>query len=85
MLEPLNLPNPDAYIILERKGSFSKGRLSDVRKVVSTCKAEIVGLVETKVKKKFLRLCRRLGFWRCCENYSYDPKGRIWLIWSPSR
>lgn len=34
------------------RGLNSKGRLSDVRKVVSTCKAEIVGLVETMVKKE---------------------------------
>jgi hypothetical protein len=60
-----------------------KDRRRDIRNNIEKLKPSIVGLLKTKVRSnKSLKVQKCFPApWSYCANYTYSPKGRIWVAW----
>lgn len=75
-----------AIFIWNTRGINTKERRQDLKDQLYRLKPSFVGLVETKVKEhNSFRITRSLPQdWSFVNNYSYSPRGRIWIAWDTS-
>ncbi|XP_021729884.1 uncharacterized protein LOC110696859 [Chenopodium quinoa] len=71
----------NAFVAL---GLNDPGKVASVRRLLHSHSVHVVGLLETKIKLKYvLTYQKKFGsswLWLC--NYDHSPKGRIWLGWN---
>ncbi|XP_056685776.1 uncharacterized protein [Spinacia oleracea] len=68
------------------RGLNDPNKVVEVRRLLETNKISVIALLETRVKEnKASKIQNKLGScWKWEMNYSYSPKGRIWIGWRHS-
>lgn len=78
LLDPLSLQSPNDVLLTEHE-TWTKERIQDVKKLNVSNKAEIVGLVETKVRKKNFTITKLGAQWRWYANNTSQQREEFGL------
>lgn len=62
-------------------------RQSECRRVILENKAAFAVIIDTRIQEEdFARVVRGLfPAWNAVANYFFSPRGRVWVLWDPSR
>ena len=76
----------DSTVSWNIRGLNWPNKQEDVRLFLQSNKVGLIRLLETKVKVVNVDKVASHTFpgWNCHYNFSYNPKGRIWIAWRPS-
>lgn len=66
------------------RGLNDPNKVEAVRRFIRRHKIQIIAILETgvKVAKKDKIIAKLVRNWSWIHNYSYSPRGRIWLGWN---